>query len=64
VALLASAAAITAAAIVAATAGLADFLAYPSVAIEAGPATLALAAALPVAAAAPFLADRWETRRG
>jgi energy-coupling factor transport system permease protein len=62
-ALLAAGAAIAGATIVAATAGLAGFRAYPTLALEAGPATIALAGAIPLLAAFPFLADRgWRLR--
>ena len=59
-----AAVAIAAVAIAAAVAGLAGFRPYPTVTLDAGPATVALAAALPALAAIPFLADRWWKRRG
>jgi hypothetical protein len=38
--------------------GVGGFDAYPTLALDAGPATMALAAALPLAALVPFGADR------
>jgi energy-coupling factor transport system permease protein len=51
---LASGLAVAAAAIACRAAGVGDFEAYPTIALDAGVSTLALAAALPLLAAAPF----------
>jgi energy-coupling factor transport system permease protein len=59
-----AAAAIAATAIVMAAAGLAGFDAYPRLRLDAGPAPIGLALALPALATIPFAADAWSTRRG
>ena len=60
--LLGSALAIAGLAIAAAAGGVAGYSSYPRVAIEDGPATLALAVALPALAAVPFAFDRLRWR--
>jgi len=55
VALLAAAAAIAALAIGATVAGVAGFRAYPSLAVEAGPGTVAVSLLLPALACLPFM---------
>jgi energy-coupling factor transport system permease protein len=50
--------AIAGGALAARVAGLGDFDSYPELALDAGPATLAVAAALPVVAALPFMRPR------
>jgi energy-coupling factor transport system permease protein len=59
-----AAVAIAAVAIGAAVCGLAGFDSYPRLGIAAGPATIALALAMPALAALPFAADAWSARRG
>lgn len=61
-ALLASALAVAAVAIAGAAFGVCDYRSYPSISLDSGPATLALALALPVLAAMPFAADAWRRR--
>jgi energy-coupling factor transport system permease protein len=56
--LLATACVVIAAAIAGRLVGVGGFDAYPTLALDAGPATMALAAALPLAALVPFGADR------
>jgi energy-coupling factor transport system permease protein len=56
--LLATACVVIAAAIAGRLVGVGGFDAYPTLALDAGPATVALAAALPLAALVPFGADR------
>jgi energy-coupling factor transport system permease protein len=63
-ALWSAAAAIAAIAGAAAAGGLAPFHAYPGIDLAAGPVTVALAAAVPALAAAPFAADAWSARHG
>ena len=61
--LILAAAAIAATAIAGAAAGAAGFRPYPAIAVDAGPATLAVALALPAWAALPFVADAgWRGR--
>jgi hypothetical protein len=50
--------AIACGALAARVAGLGDFDSYPELALDAGPATLAVAAALPVVAALPVMRPR------
>ena len=61
-ALIAAGLALTAAGAAAAILGVASFDAYPSISLDAGPAALVLAAAIPLLAAAPFLVARGPRR--
>jgi energy-coupling factor transport system permease protein len=63
-ALYGSALAIAAVSIAGVAAGVCDYLSYPSISLDAGLATLALAASLPALAAVPFVADRRRRGRG
>jgi energy-coupling factor transport system permease protein len=63
-ALLSATAAMLALALGARLLGLADFDAYPSISMDAGPATIAIAVGLPLAAAGPFALARIRGRLG
>jgi energy-coupling factor transport system permease protein len=63
-ALYASALLVAGLSIAAAAAGVCDYRSYPSIAVDDGAATLAVAAALPLLASLPFVADRVVSARG